>query len=278
MKFLTKRIRIFTVAVAAVLTLGLGVPAIASAGTRGGEMPTSYPAGPSLYNSLAVSSNYVWSYAFTATGANQFGNDITLVNGGGRLGNVVVSMGNFNPASLSAPLPITLNIYSPNALEPGNSVAAGSLIATDTVTITPPGTATGNTYPINPPTYGIDNFNVTFNFKSQKITLPSEVVYGIAYNNTTVDTGLNVNLSYESSSVPSVGADTYPGYLFVATGDGSNGATGGPTGEITCQTVSNTFAQYSTQPTVYGSPLCGLAALPAGPGLLVPAVAFTTNS
>jgi hypothetical protein len=227
---------------------------------------------------MAVSSNYVWSYAFAATGANQFGNDITLVNGGGRLGDVVVSMGNFNPASLSAPLPITLNIYNPSAFEPGNAVAPGSLIATDTVIITPPGTTTGNTYPNNPPTYGIDNFNITFNFKSPKITLPSEVVYDVAYNNTTVDTGLNVNLSYESSSVPSVGADTYPGYLFVATGSGSNGATGGSGGEITCQDVSTKFAQYSTQPTVYGSTACGLAALPAGPGLLVPAVVFTKGS
>jgi hypothetical protein len=39
--------------------------------------------------------------------------------------------------------------------------------------------------------------------------------------------------------------------------------------------VSSTFEQYSTQPTTYGSTACGLAALPAGPGLLVPAVAFT---
>jgi hypothetical protein len=187
-------------------------------------------------------------------------------------------MGNFAPASESAPLPITLNIYNPNALEPGNGIATGSLIATDTVTITPPGTATGNTYPANPPTYGIDNFNVTFNFQSQRISLPSEVVYDITYNNTTVDTGLNVNLSYESSSVPSAGADTYPGYLFVATQSGTDGATGGPGGEITCQTVSSTFAQYSTEPMVYGSTSCGLAALPAGPGLLVPAVVFTAGS
>jgi len=93
-----------------------------------------------------------------------------------------------------------------------------------------------------------------------------------------VDTGLNVNLSYESSSVPSVGADTYPGYLFVAT-SGGDGATGGPNGEITCQTVGSSFEQYTTQPTVYGSAAtCGLAALPIGPGLLVPAVEFATSS
>jgi hypothetical protein len=279
MKFFTERVRIFSAVIAGVLVLGLACTAIASAGTRGGENPSPYPSTPSLYDSMTVSSNYVWSYAFAATGANQLGNDITLANGGGRLDDVVVSMGNFNPASDSAPLPITLNIYNPNASlgEPGNGVTPGSLIATDTVTVTPPGTAGGFSAG-DPPTYGIENFNVTFNFALQKISLPDDVVYDIAYNNTTVDTGLNVNLSYESSSVPSVGADTYPGYLFVATQSGSDGATGGPGGEITCQTVSTTFAQYSTQPTVYGSTACGLAALPAGPGLLVPAVEFTTGN
>ncbi len=278
MNFLTRRTRIFAVAGVAILTLGLGVPAIASAGTRGGEGSNSNSAAPSLYNSMTVSSNYVWSFAFAATGADQFGNDVTLVDGGGRLGSVVVSLANFAPASSSAPLPITFTIYNPSASEPGNGVVPGSVIATDTVNVTPPGTATGSTFPNNPPTYGIDNFNVTFNFQSQKIALPAEVVYEISYNNTTVDTGLNVNLSYESSSVPSVGADTYPGNLFVATSDGSNGATGGPAGEITCQNVSSTFAQYSTEPLVYGSSNCGLAALPVGPGLLVPAVQFTSNS
>ena len=268
-----KRLLILPAIVFAVLGGG-----IAAASPRGGEGP---PSGPpvtsSVYNSMTDSSNYVWSYAFFATGSDQLGNDITLVSGGARLNDVVVSMANFAPASASKPLPITLNIYNPNALEPGNGLAPGSLIATDTMTITPPGTATGSTYPLNPPTYGIANFNATFNFGSKKITLPDEVVYDIAYNDTTVDTGLNVNLSYESSSVPSVGADTYPGYLFVATGNGSNGATGGPGGEITCQTVGTSFEQYSTQPAVYGSTACGLAALPIGPGLLVPAVEFTSK-
>ena len=267
-----KRLLIVGAAVFAILAGGIA----AASTTRGGGGPNPYPAAPNLYDSMTDSSNYVWSFAYDATGANQFGNDVTFINGGGRLGDVVVSMSNFNPASSSAPLPITFNIYNPSASEPGNGVAPGSLIATDTVTITPPGTSTG--YTGIPPTYGVDNFNVTFNFSPQKITLPDDVVYGIAYNNTSVDTGLNVNLSYDSSSVPSVGADTYPGYLFVSTADGTNDDVGGATGEITCQNVSSTFSQYTTQPTTYGSTACGLAALPAGPGLLVPAVEFVSTS
>jgi hypothetical protein len=265
--------RVLMIAAVVFVVAGSGVAAAST--TRGRGMPNPFPVTSSLYNSTTDSANYVWSFAFDATGADQLGNDITLNNGGGRLSDVVVSMGNFNPASASAPLPITLNIYNPGSSEPGSGATPGTLIATDTVTVTPPGTATG--YTGTPPTYGIDNFNVTFNFASKHITLPDDVVYDIAYNNTTVDTGLNVNLSYESSSVPSVGADTYPGYLFTATGDGGNDAVGGPNGEITCQTVSSTLAQYTTQPSTYGSTACGLAALPAGPGLLVPAVEFTTG-
>lgn len=274
MNFFTKRGRVFTVAAAGVLILGLSCTAIASAGTRGGRNPVPFPSGNSLYDSLTVSSNYVWSMAYEATGIGQLGNDITLANNGGRLGQVVVSMANWNPASQSVPLQMTLNLYNPSVNEPGNGVAPGTLIGSDTITVTPPGTSTGSTWPSNPPTYGIDNFDVTFNFQSQNLTLPDDVVYDIAYNNTTIDTGLNVNLSYDSSSVPSAGADTYPGFLFVAIGNGANADAGGATGEITCQTVTTAFEQYSTQPTVYGSPACGLAAVPPGPGLLVPAVDF----
>jgi hypothetical protein len=273
MNLLTKRMRNLAAIASGVLVLGLACTAVASAGT-------SAPGGHAAYDSMTVSSNYVWSQGFTApTGITQLGNDVTLL-AGGKLDDVVVSMGNFNAASASASLPITLNIYNPNGNlgEPGNGVAPGSLITSVTVNVTPPGTTNGFSASA-PPTYGIDNFNVTFNFQGKNITLPTEVVYGIAYDNTTVDTGLNVNYSYDSSSVPSVGADTYPGYLFVATNgtNSGNADIGGSTGQVTCQNVSTAFEQYSTQPSVYGSNACGLAALPVGPGLLVPAVEFTTG-
>ena len=175
------------------LVLAGGVGFASASPWGGGRNPAPWPSASPLYNSTTVSSNYVWSYAYDATGANQLGNDVTLINGGGKLNSVVVSMGNFNPASESALLPITLNIYEPGAAEPGNGATPGALITSDTVSVTPPGTSTG--YTGTPPTYGIANFNVTFNFSSKKVTLPDQIVYDITYNNTTVDTGLNVNLS-----------------------------------------------------------------------------------
>jgi hypothetical protein len=244
-------------------------------GAQGSQGPAGAPAvNPTvLYDSMTVSSNYQWSYAFDATGANQLGNDITLANGGGSVKTVTVSMGNFGAASASQPLAITFTIYNQNAVdEPGNGVFPGSVIAAKTVTITPPGTVSGCGATYTPGC--IDNFNVTFNFGG--VTVPDDVVYGISYNNTSVDTGLNVNLSYESSSVPSAGVDTFPGWIFVATLNGQNGATGGSGGEITCQNVSGTFAQYTTAPDAFGESSCGLDTAPIAPGLLVPAVELST--
>ena len=216
-----------------------------------------------LYDSMTVSDNYVWSIGYVAsTGLNEFGTDITLANGGGSLGHATVSMATF-PGSGTASIPVTLNIYqSGGVIEPGNGVIPGALIKSVTVNVTPP--ANTGTLPVN--------FTVSFDFGG--VTLPSDVVYGIAYDDSTADTGLNVNLSYESSSVPSAGADTFPGFLFASTKSGNNDAVGGPNGEITCQNVSSTYAQYDT--SAHGS--CGLNAIVNGPTIaLVPAVRLTTN-
>jgi hypothetical protein len=216
-----------------------------------------------LYDSMTVSDNYVWSMAYvSATGLNQFGTDITLANGGGSLKHATVSMATF-PGSGTDSIPVTLNIYqSGGVTEPSNGHTPGALIKSETVNVTPP--ANAGSVP--------KNFTVTFDFGG--VALPSDVVYGIAYDDSTLDTGLNVNLSYESSSVPSAGADTFPGFLFASTKSGNNDAVGGPNGEITCQNVSATYAQYDT--SAHGP--CGLDAIANGPTIaVVPAVKFTTN-
>ena len=87
--------RLLMIAAFVFVIAGSGIAA-ASTTENGGKNPPP-PVAASLYSSFTVSSNYVWSYAFDATGANQLGNDITLANGGGKLSTVVVSMGNFAP-------------------------------------------------------------------------------------------------------------------------------------------------------------------------------------
>jgi hypothetical protein len=214
-----------------------------------------------LYDSMTVSDNYVWSQAYVpATGLNELGTDITLANGGGSLVHATVSMATFQGSGTDS-LPVTLTIYQSNlGPEPGNQIAAGAQIATKTVTVTPPA---------NPGTAQV-YFTVTFDFGG--VTLPKDVIYGIRYDNSTLDTGLNVSLSYESSSVPSAGADTFPGFLFAKTIDGTNHQVGGANGEITCHNLVPAYAQYDT--STNGT--CGLTA--GGDTIaLVPAVKFTTN-
>ncbi len=212
---------------------------------------------------MTVSDNYVWSQAYVpATGLNEFGTDITLANGGGSLVHATVSMATF-PGSGTNSIPVTLNIYQSRlGPEPGNGITPGPQIATKTVAVTPPANAGPD------PKY----FTVTFDFGG--VTLPKDVVYGIAYDDSTLDTGLNVTLSYESSSVPSAGADTFPGFLFAKTIDGNNDQVGGTNGEITCHDLIPAYAQYDTA----AGPSCGLAAITGGDTIaLVPAVEFTTN-
>ena len=236
--------------------------------------------GTPAYNStLTDPSQYQWSYAYIATQADDFGNDVTLANGGGVVSNVVVAMVNFTPTSGTGSIPITLSLYAPGSGEPGTGVTPGALLGSDTVNVTPPSTTAGANSNTGA---NAQNFNVTFNFSSQNINTDAygpnggQIVYGIAYNDSTIDTGLNVQLAYAQNQTGGevVGADTYPGNLFVST-LGGNGATGGPNGEITCSNVSTTFAQYST--AAGNNNDCGLAAPPSGPDNLVPAVEIYTN-
>jgi hypothetical protein len=110
------------------------------------------------------------------------------------------------------------------------------------------------------------------------VSVPGTIVYEIQYNDPSnaVNGGLNVQLVNETSQV-SVGSDADPGYLFAslastANGDGYDNTYNdvGP-GEITAQTVSTTFGEYSTADVGTGSSEQGEAPW-------VPAVEFDTSS
>jgi hypothetical protein len=219
---------------------------------------------PTVYDSIVnPSTGNLPSWAFQATGTAEFGNQITFAGTARVLDNVVVQMsswvcGNLQGGTSCATTPgatftepITLNIYNAPAL--GNSAPEGTLItpgariASETVTFAIPyrpsadnvnctganagawydtdiDQATGN--PIGCLNGLLDD--ITFNFGH--LTLPNNVVYGIAYNTTTYGyqpygntnpcdaatscgyDGLNVGLTTASS--PSVGSDPDPGSLF----------------------------------------------------------------
>jgi hypothetical protein len=241
-----------------------------SQGAQGAQGPAGAPAvNPNvLYDSMTVSSNYEWSQCFNCVQMGQYGNDVTMANGGGTLKRALVSMVNFNTGPV--PIAITLTLYNESTAEynngPSTGAVPGSEIASSTVTVTPAAQFV--------------NFNVSFPFNN--VALGSgDVIYDISYSNPVNDPGLNVNMSYESSSVPSAGADSFPGWLWAATNPAQTagyGDVGGSTGEITCSTaVNNTFALYSTAEASFNNDACGLAASPVIVGYLVPAVEFLSN-
>jgi hypothetical protein len=227
-------------------------------------------AGVTVYNSLIDPSDYQWSLTTPASGA-EIGNEITLAPSqtwdgtGATLSNVVVAMASYTPASAlnGLTVPITLYIYNPTTM---------SVIAQDMQSFAIPGTVAGDASGTNPA--GIDDFNVTFDFSSKNVVLPPTVVYGISYVDTTPN-GLNVGVSMESSpDQVSVGSDTVPGTMWVSDVNPTQDFYGGANGEVTCSTVTSTFAQYST---TLGASGCGQDNYLVQQLREVPAVQFNTS-
>jgi hypothetical protein len=183
---------------------------------------------------------------------NEFGNQVSLAGTSLVLGKVTVTMSSWacqfghwtNNTCLTTTKgaafsePITFNIYNANA--PGSTLP-GSLITTvtqtfsipyrpsDNITKCPSG---GTWYDTSSKTcfHGLAT-NITFDFTSKNVTLPSSIVYGIAYN--TTDSGyvpigttscntssggcgydsLNIALSTDPTNV-TVGFDPNPGTVF----------------------------------------------------------------
>lgn len=219
--------------------------------------------GTPMYNSRTDGTAYQYSQCFYCVQMGDFGNRVNLANGGGPLSDVVVDMANFDsfPSAVNL-MHITMNIYAA-----GSGSTPGSLLASDEQAFNIPDAPDGGynsvtcqaAQALNPDSdCGIANFSITFNFASQDVTLPSEIVYDIQYNDAadTADSGVNVQLAQESTEV-SVGSDADPGNLFMSLASSpTNGYNAsyndvGP-GEITCSTVSATFEEYNTTTTCDG--------------------------
>jgi len=279
-RFMNKKVAVVGVAVALVLGLGgaaFGYFATAGAGTGSASVGTASgliinQTGISAYNSRVAPSLYDWSQCWTCANATQIGEEINLAGGGGQLNNVVVDMTNFDtpPGTES----FTLNIY-----DQASGGLPGALLATDTQSFPVPATPTG--FNGKPPTYGLANFSVTFDnftyttddYNKYGGTLPGQIVYGITPNITpTTEPGAGVNVQLSNEAHITAGSDAASGTVFVSVGTGSQDA--GP-GELTCQTASSTFEQYST---TAGSN-CGWASTPGpwGPNV-IPAVQFNMDN
>ncbi len=207
--------------------------------------------GPVIYNSIpATLAPNVASLGFEATSTSEFGDYIHLGGTDRGLNTVTVTMSNWALYSdfASDPLysgnsstwthPITVNVYNVAA-----GPAVGTLLATITQNINIPWRPVGD--PTCPNTgYGLGfawragdgscyngiAFNATFDLSSLNVTLPNDVIVGVAYN--TADYGAvpihaagpynSLNVGIPTGQTPTVGTDdnadnvfwntTYPGY------------------------------------------------------------------
>lgn len=238
-------------------------------GTASSVNITQDPSGTPAYDSMtSPTPPDTWSQSYGGTGITQFGNAITLAATSAHLNNVVVPLDSqacetgsgatcTTTPGATFPLAITLNIYAAGS-------PAGTAIATDTQTFNipyrpsaahvanPTECQSGNNWSGYPNDgtqwynaadgkcyYGI-NYTATFDFQPQNITLPSSIVYGIAYNALS-GPGSSLNVMLSKASNITAGSDTNPDNVFVSGVQGDIGP-----GEVTCAALGSGFASYST--------------------------------
>lgn len=216
MKRLLKRKSIYF-GLAAGLVLALGGTAFAfftSTGSGTGVAKTGTTSALTItqvgaaYDSLIPGSGdpYVQDQTFGGAGLTQFGNEITLATTG-QLSDVVVPFRNWGAATSG---PVTLDIYNPVGGSVADGSTPGSLIASETATLTIGAAISINTTPSDP-------VNLTFDFSSQDVTLPSTIVFAISFDpnaNSGALSSVNPALSSSATDI-SVGSDPAPGYAFI---------------------------------------------------------------
>ena len=148
-------------------------------------------------------------------------------------------------------VPITLNIYNASVAGPNSTVVPGSLITTVTKTFAVPYRPTANLNKCNQTNSSLGKWyssktatcyngkavNITFNYKSLGLTLPNDVVIGVAYNTShygyspigespacyTSDAGCPYDsLNIALGPVVTVGSKPYPDTLFQNTSYAGN--------------------------------------------------------
>ncbi len=269
---------------AAIAVPALGAAPVASAAVSSNATKADAPTTTPIYDStISPLPAHLVSEAFEATSTSEFGNKITLAPSSSALTNVVLTMdswgcesGGWNtdncvttPGS-TFPVPITFIIYAAGA---DNAVGPvlGSVTQTFNIPYRPSaddvhctGTSAGEWYDPTTATcsHGLPT-NVTFDFSSLDLVLPTSVIYGIEYNTThygpnpigesapcfTSSGGcgydsLNVALTDDPTNV-TVGSDPNPGKLYQNTSYAPNYCDGGLAGTGTFRLDSPTSACWS---------------------------------
>jgi hypothetical protein len=192
----------------------------------------------------------VRSLGFQATQTSEFGDNVFLGGTHRRAYSVTVTMSDWAKHSTYPTMsaagwthPITLNIYSVN--HSGPNPALGSLLGTVTQTFQIPWRPESNPLCTGDRWLASDNlcysgiaFKITFDLRSLNLTLPNDLIYGVAYNTNTWGyqpigqpgpyESLNVGLA--TAMPPTVGIDVESDAVFWNTATPSNYTDGGAGG------------------------------------------------
>jgi hypothetical protein len=193
------------------------------------------------------------SLGYQATQTSEFGDNVAFAGTNRRAMSVTVTMSDWAKHSTYPSMsatgwshPITINLYKVD--HSGPNPAVGTLIATKTQTFAIPwrpetdaACAGDDGYQVASVCYHGIAFNITFDLSSMNVTLPNEIIYGIAYNTNTWGyapiglpgpyESLNVGLrDYTEFGPPSVGTDVEPDALFWNTATAANYTDGGTGG------------------------------------------------
>jgi hypothetical protein len=258
------------------VTLAVATAAIAAATGASASASTIYDAVPSPLPPNVASLGY------EATSTSEFGDNVVFGGTNRRLTTVTVTMSDWALQSDYPGVgtaagwthPITLNVYA--ADHSGPTPAAGSLLATTTRTVTVPWrpaadpTCSGGTAwrASNGSCYNGLAFNVTFDLSSPSVTLPNEVVFGVAYNTEHYGSPPigapgpynSLNVGIPSLDVPTTGSDANPDAIFwnsLAAGfyaDDGAGGTGVFRQDTEWAPNGTVAAQFSASPPVVGPP------------------------
>ena len=162
------------------------------------------------------------SLGFQATQTSEFGDYVHLAGTDRLLKTVTVTMSDWALASDYPALPaggwthpITVNLYNAVPGTPLNTV--GSLVGSATQTFTIPWRPAGPVCPTDASAWMASDgqcyhgfaFNITFDLSSQNITLPDDVIVGIAYNTQSYGSApIGVGGPYDSLNVGVEGSTT----------------------------------------------------------------------
>jgi hypothetical protein len=249
-------------------------------GIFGGAAPTTALSATTIYDStLSPLPPNLPSLGFECCSIKEVGDDIQFAGTDRIASQAIVTMSDWAKHADFPSMPadgwthqITLNVYA--ADHTGSDPAAGARLATVTQEFQIPWRPADDL--VNCPLpdhawfsgdtcyHGIA-FNITFDLSALNLTLPNEIIYGIAYNTNTegyFPIGLpgpydSLNVGLNTVAGPTVGVDLEPDVLFCAGSNAANdcNAAGGLFGRATGWSGYIPAVRFTATPSLVGPPV-----------------------